>query len=302
MEVDVVSLALYCLFFLVLSLKGIRGRGRWRQRGMITGFIVALFTEMWGFPLSFFIITSLGGGTTLPYQFDNLMYYFTQIRNASDVAFFNPPPAWLAEYVLARGVTLLSLLPIINGWFFLKRNLDRGLIINGPYRFSRNPQYIGFILFVVGMTLYWPTLITIPMACVLFFAYYKLALSEEKNLAENFTAEYADYSRKVPRFLGKHTYKIFQLPKKLNLTEKVVAAALLIPFVLWFAEAVASAMLGTEVVRMYWFPVAYLFPIHFGVVISLVLLLPLGAASTLKYLVKRKRTRKKETERKATSV
>lgn len=184
MVVDVFSLMLYCIFFVVLSLWGIRGRGKWKQRGMITGFIVALFTEMWGFPLSLFVITTLGGNTSLPYQFDNLMYYFTQTKSPSDVAFFNPPPAWLAEYVVARGVALLSLLPIIYGWFYLKKNISNGLVTKGPYAYSRNPQYIGFILFVVGMTLYWPTLITIPMVCVLCFAYYRLAINEEKNISK----------------------------------------------------------------------------------------------------------------------
>src|SRR5512139_1810878 len=142
---------------------------------MVTGFIIALFTEMWGFPLSLFVITSLGGNSSLPYQFDNLMYYFTQTKSSSDVAFFSPPPAWLAEYVLARAITLISLLPIIYGWFCLKKNLNNGLFTSGPYAYSRNPQYIGFILFVIGMTLYWPTLITIPMGIGLCLAYYWLA-------------------------------------------------------------------------------------------------------------------------------
>jgi len=147
MVVDVFSLMLYCLFFLILSLWGIRGRAKWRQRGMVTGFIVALFTEMWGIPLSLLVITSFGGGS-LPYQFDNLMYYFTRTRSPSDMAFYNPPTAWLAEFTLARGITLLSILPIIYGWFYLKRNINNGLVTKGPYAYSRNPQYIGFILFV----------------------------------------------------------------------------------------------------------------------------------------------------------
>src|SRR5512136_2041374 len=126
---------LYCLFFLMLSLWSIRGRGKWKQRGMVTGFIAALFTEMWGFPLSLFVITTLGGNTSLPYQFDNLMYYFTQTRSPSDIAFFNPPLAWLAEFALARGVALISILPIIYGWFYLKKNLNKGLVTAGPYAY-----------------------------------------------------------------------------------------------------------------------------------------------------------------------
>jgi methanethiol S-methyltransferase len=289
MVVDVFSLMLYCLFFVVLSLWGIRGRGKWKQRGMITGFIVALFTEMWGFPLSLFVITTLGGNTSLPYQFDNLMYFFTQTRSPSDIAFFNPSFAWLAEYVLARGVALLSLLPIIYGWFYLKKNINNGLVTKGPYAYSRNPQYIGFILFVVGMTLYWPTLITIPMACVLCFAYYRLAINEEKNIAKTFEDQYQEYSHKVPRFLGRNTFKIFRLPRKLTVTEYIVEAALLIPFAVWFAEALVGLVWGTAFVRAYWLSIAYVLPVHIGVIISLVLLFPVGVAALVKwYIVKNK--------------
>lgn len=286
---------LYCLFFLVLSLCGIHGRGKWKQRGMVTGFIVALFTEMWGFPLSLFVITSLGGNTSLPYQFDNLMYYFTQTRGSSGVGFFNPPPAWLAEYVLARGVTLLSLLPIIYGWFYLKKDINNGLVTSGPYAYSRNPQYVGFILFVVGMTLYWPTLITIPMACVLCLAYYKLAISEENNLAKTFGRQYREYSNKVPRFLGRKALKIFRLPGKLSITEYIVEAALLIPFVLWFAEALVGALWGTAFVIAYWFPIAYVLPVHIGVVFSFILLFSVVVAALVKrHIAKKKTFRKKE--------
>jgi len=287
MEVDLISLMLYCIFFLLFSLGAIHGRGKWKQRGMVSGFIVALFMEMWGFPLSLFVITSLTGNGPLPYQFDNLMYYFTQTRSSGDVAFLNPPPAWLAEYVLARGLTLLSLLPIINGWYYLKKNSNNSLVTSGPYAYSRNPQYIGFILFVVGMTLYWPTLITIPMACVLCFAYYRLAVSEEKNLAEAFETQYREYSHKVPRFMGRDTLKIFRLPRGLSSSERTVAVALLIPFVLWFAEALLGAIAGSDFVRIYWFPIAYALPIHIGVVISIVLLLPVALAQVKQYIPKR---------------
>lgn len=191
---------------------------------------------------------------------------------------------------MARAIALISLFPIIYGWFYLKKNLDNGLVTKGPYAYSRNPQYIGFVLFVVGMTLYWPTLITIPMACLLCFAYYRLARSEEKDIAKTFGQQYQDYSRKVPRFLGKNTLKIFRLPRKLTATEYIVEAALLIPFVLWFAEAVAGLILGTDSVRIYWLPIAYVLPVHIGVIISFILLFPVSIMALVKwYFAKKKK-------------
>jgi hypothetical protein len=170
-QIDPLSLALYCLFFLLLALGSIRGKKRWKQRGIVTGFITALYAEMWGFPLSLFVITSLSGERGLPYQFDNLAYYFTQARTVDDVAFSNPPLAFRVEYILARALALLSIFPIIYGWYHLRKNINQGLVTDGPYAYSRNPQYVGFILFTVGTTLYWPTLITVPMGIILCIAY-----------------------------------------------------------------------------------------------------------------------------------
>jgi protein-S-isoprenylcysteine O-methyltransferase Ste14 len=289
MVVDVVSLIFYCLFFLVLSLIGIRGRGKWQQRGMVTGFIVALFTEMWGFPLSLFLVTTLGHSNSLPYQFDNLVYYFTQTRSASDLAFVNPPLAWLAEYTLARGLTLLALLPIINGWLYLRKNIKDGLVTKGPYSISRNPQYVGFVLFVIGMTLYWPTLITVPMGLLLCFAYYHLAISEEKYLSKTFGVEYQEYSHKTPKFLGRKSFRIFTLPKGLNFTERIVEVALLIPFILWFAECIPGIIFGTNIVRTYWFPIAYAFQVYIGVVISFILLIPVTLVTFVKWYLKKRK-------------
>ncbi len=281
MEIDLISLTAYCFFFLLFALTGIHGRAKWKQRGMITGFIVALFAEMWGFPLSIFVITSMAGSKNLPYQFDNLVYFFTQPHSTTDVPFYNPPVVWIVEYTLARGIALLALFPIIYGWVNLKKNLKNGLVTEGPYAYSRNPQYIGFILFVIGMTMYWPTLITIPMGVVLCLAYFWLARREERDLAKTFGATYGEYAQRVPRFFGSSTYKIFWLPKDLTLSESLVEAALLIPFVLWFAEALATGIVGDAMVRSHWFPIAYLFPVHIGIVVAVVLFAGAGLVSVV---------------------
>ncbi len=289
MPVDYFSLALYCLFFLLLFLIGVHGKGKWKQRGMITGFIIALFTEMWGFPLSLLVITSLAGSGGLPYQFDNLMYFLIQPKNPADAAFINVPTSFLIEYCFARAVTFLSIFPIIYGWFTLKKNLNSGLVTSGPYAYSRNPQYIGFILFTVGMVLYWPTLITIPMGCVLCFAYFRLALTEEKQLKEIFKETYNAYAQGVPRFIGRKTSRIFRLPRGLSLIEKMVVVTLVLPFVLWFGESLLGLFAGEAFVRAYWLPIAYFLPVHIGVVISLALLVPIGVYAITSKLLQRKK-------------
>jgi len=289
-QIDPLSLALYCLFFLLLALGSIRGKKRWKQRGIVTGFITALYAEMWGFPLSLFVITSLSGERRLPYQFDNLVYYFTQARTVDDVAFSNPPLAFRVEYILARALALLSIFPIIYGWYHLRKNINQGLVTDGPYAYSGNPQYVGFVLFTVGMTLYGPTLITVPMGIILCIAYYLLAAKEEKELHETFGDSYREYSRKVPRFFGKETYNIFRLPKPENFVEILVSAGILIPFLLWFVEALVGWGLGLEnLVSSYWGPIAYLLPIHIGVVIGLTLFVIAGLTMvTKRYIAKKK--------------
>jgi hypothetical protein len=185
---------------------------------------------------------------------------------------------------------LLSLLPLIYGWYSLSKNIQGDLVTSGAYAYSRNPQYVGFILFVVGMTLYWSTLITIPMGLILCLAYYRLAISEEKKLAKMFEEKYVEYSKNVPRFLGgRSTLKIFRLPTGLTLIEVIVEAALLTPFIFWFAEALLGVVAGSAFVESYWYPIAYILPIHIGVVISLALLFTVTLALVKQYISKRKK-------------
>ena len=128
---------------------------------------------------------------------------------------------------------------------------------------------------------------------------YRLSISEEKRLAKTFDKQYREYTHRVPRFLGREAFKIFQLPKELSFTEGLVEAALIIPFILWFAEALVGVVAGTVFVRTYWFPIAYALPIHIGVVISLLLLLPIFLG-LIKHYISKKRVKYSIVEREFT--
>lgn len=278
---SIITITLYSLFFGLLFLKGFPMN--WQAKSSATAFIAALYAEMWGFPLSLLVLTSFFGADHLPYQFDNLVYYFTQVRIPTDQAFVNPPLVFRIEYNLARGFTLLGILPIMNGWCELMNAKRRGelIAVGGPYEIVRHPQYIGFMLFIVGMILYWPTLLTIPMGIILCYAYYRLAMKEESGLRENLA--YRLYSKAVPAFLSRQIWHIFQLPRNSSSKQKTISFALVFPFALWFLEGFVAWGLGFESqVRQYWFPVAYSLPVHIGLVASVILVASIHVGDELK--------------------
>lgn len=127
------------------------------------------------------------------------------------------------------------------------------------------------------------------MGVILTFAYWRLALTEEKTLKETFKDKYTSYAQQVPRFLSKKLYKIFRLPKEMNFIEKVVVTALVLPFILWFGEALFGLLAGESFIRAYWISIAYIFPVHIGVIISVLLLLPIGLFTLGKWLIKKRK-------------
>ena len=82
--------------------------------------------------------------------------------------------------------------------------LDAGtLAVTGPYRWSRNPQYVGWFMFLLGFALndwsWWClTALTIVMTYL-----HLLVLIEEEHLNRVFAAQYAEYRRTVSRYFGR---------------------------------------------------------------------------------------------------
>jgi protein-S-isoprenylcysteine O-methyltransferase Ste14 len=87
---------------------------------------------------------------------------------------------------------------VILGW--LKIHKAQGLVTDGIYRYLRHPQYIGLFLIMTGWLLHWPTLLTLIIFPVLLVVYYRLAINEEKVLAESFNEEFEAYRKQTPRF------------------------------------------------------------------------------------------------------
>ncbi|PLR83703.1 methyltransferase family protein [Bacillus sp. V33-4] len=176
----------------------------WRTFGAFTAFIVALFSEMFGFPLTIYILTSIFGRNYPvfdPFSHSN-GHLWVALAGGSPILFNILHP--LSNILIFAGLIIITI-----GW----RGIHSGngdLIKNGIYRFVRHPQYSGFMLTIIGFLVQWPTIITLIMAPILMIMYTRLAMKEEKAMIDTFGNEYMEYMKKVPRFF----------PKLLNATGK----------------------------------------------------------------------------------
>lgn len=182
------------LFTAFLAFLPFRKKVDWQVHGTYTAFIIALFTEMFGFPLTLYFITSYFGRISLPYQFQNYMSMWGM-------------PIGIA--ITATGVLL-----VISGWRIIHKKKSRvdnvsdkdrekegDVATIGIYKYVRHPQYLGFILITVGWLIHWPTIPTAIMFPILVVMYYKLAKREEKHMENKFGERYAKYKREAPMFI-----------------------------------------------------------------------------------------------------
>jgi protein-S-isoprenylcysteine O-methyltransferase Ste14 len=79
------------------------------------------------------------------------------------------------------------------------------LTTTGPYSYVRHPQYVGFILVMLGFLVQWPTLLTLAMFPILTVMYVKLAKNEEREAIAEFGSAYTTYTNEVPAFLPRLT-------------------------------------------------------------------------------------------------
>lgn len=177
----------------------------WRTLGVFLAFIVALFTEMYGFPLTIYVLISLLGdkvGIADPFQHVNGHLLGTLFG----------APEWVKLVICQVGgfLMLIGLIMMGKGW--RKIHEAKGeLVTDGIYAYMRHPQYSGLFLITIGMLVQWPTLITLVMWPILMYAYYRLAMREEKAVEAQFGEAYRQYKARVPAFIPR-----FQKPGDLQ--------------------------------------------------------------------------------------
>jgi protein-S-isoprenylcysteine O-methyltransferase Ste14 len=185
------------IFFAWTFFKPTSGRD-WRSFGMYSAFIVALFAEMYGFPLTIYLLSGW-----LSKQFPEVAWLSHDAGHLLEMMFgwrVNPHfgPFHMASFVFIFGGFWL----LARSWPVLYHAQQTGTVADsGPYARTRHPQYVAFVLVLFGFLLQWPTLLTLAMFPVLVFAYRHLARVEERDSLARFGEPYRRYMERTPRFI-----------------------------------------------------------------------------------------------------
>ncbi len=172
--------------------------GDWRSLGAFSAFVVALFTEMYGFPLTIYFLSGW-----LQSRYPEIDWFAHDSGHLPEMLFgwqANPhfgPFHLISMVLIIAGFVLLS-----AAWRVLYRaQRSNTLAQTGPYAHIRHPQYVGFVLIMIGFLFQWPTILTVAMFPILLIFYWRLALSEEREVEAELGDVYRRYAGSVPRFI-----------------------------------------------------------------------------------------------------
>ena len=170
----------------------------WRSFGAFSAFLVALFTEMYGYPLTIYLLSGW-----LQSRYPDVNWLSHDAGHLLEELFgwkVNPHfgPFHIASQVFILGGFWL----LASAWNVLyKAQREHRLATTGIYARMRHPQYVAFVLIMFGFLLQWPTILTVAMFPVLTVMYGYLAKREEADMQAEFGTDYARYAARTPRFL-----------------------------------------------------------------------------------------------------
>jgi len=181
----------------------------WRSLSAFSAFIVALFTEMYGFPLTIYFLSGW-----LQTRYPNIDWLSHDAGHLLEMLFgWKANPHFGPFHILSNVLIIAGFMLIAAAWRVLHAAQRTGtLATSGPYAYVRHPQYSGFVLVLLGFLLQWPTLLTIAMFPVLLWMYVRLARQEEAEVMAAFGDAYRRYAAAVPAFVP-HLGKVLGVQK-----------------------------------------------------------------------------------------
>ncbi|MDO9508713.1 MAG: isoprenylcysteine carboxylmethyltransferase family protein [Thermovirgaceae bacterium] len=202
-----INSAIFILF--AASFTRLKTKLDWKSLGAFSAFIVALFAEMYGFPLTIYLLsgwlqTRFPHTDIFAHGSGHLWYTLLGLKGDPH----NNPIHLIANISILAGMLLVFL-----AWMVLHAaQKKQSLATTGPYAWVRHPQYTGFLVIMTGFLLMWPTLLTLAMFPVLTVIYIRLARQEEAMVRKEFGDLYDQYAQITPAFIpgfgaGRHILK-----------------------------------------------------------------------------------------------
>lgn len=191
----IVNSAIFILF--AFSFFKPRSARDWRTFGAYSAFLVALFSEMYGYPLTIYFLSGW-----LQSNYPGVNWLSHDAGHLLEMLFgwkANPhfgPFHILSMVFIGGGFVLLA-----KAWPVLyAAQKSNTLATGGPYARIRHPQYAAFVLIMSGFLLQWPTILTLLMFPALVYMYGRLARREEAEVRKAFGEAYARYAAVTPAF------------------------------------------------------------------------------------------------------
>ena len=187
------------LFFVFSFIKP-KTNMEWRSMGAFAAFIVALFTEMYGFPLTIYFLSSwMGKSYPVLNPFSHSHGHLWLVL----LGLGDSKIAMTILHIVTNVMIFYGLYVMQNGWVLIHAAKGKNLVTDGVYAHVRHPQYSGLFLITLGFLIQWPSILTLIMWPILMFTYYRLAMREEKDVEKIFGKQYEEYRKNVPAFIPK---------------------------------------------------------------------------------------------------
>ncbi len=190
----VITMVLISLFF-IFKFIPMRTRLGKRSGGALIAFIVALFAEMYGFPLTIYLLSHFVG---IEIPFNHISGHLL----GDLITYLKLGNGWFIVMLVSNVLLVIGIWVVSAGWELVYKSEGK-LVTHGVYAYIRHPQYTGIFIITLAFMIQWPTLATLVLWPFVIAMYVRLAKQEEKDVTQQFPEEYREYMQRTPRFFPK---------------------------------------------------------------------------------------------------